>query len=45
VTFVNQCKYTKDVLNKFYMGEAKPLLTPMSTTTSLDDDEDNEPVG
>jgi hypothetical protein len=31
-TFVHQGKYTKYVLNKFDMGEAKPLLTPMSPT-------------
>jgi hypothetical protein len=27
-TFVQQCKYTKDVLKKFNMDKAKPLLTP-----------------
>eukprot|EP00267_Zea_mays_P049213 XP_020401862.1 uncharacterized protein LOC109943343 [Zea mays] len=43
-TFVHQGKYTKDVLKKFDMGEAKPLSTPMSTTTALDADEDGEPV-
>jgi hypothetical protein len=41
---VHQGKYTKDVLKKFDMGEAKPLLTPMSTTTKLDADEDSEPM-
>jgi hypothetical protein len=41
---VNQGKYTKDVLKKFDMGEAKPLLMHMSTTTTLDADEDNELV-
>jgi hypothetical protein len=41
---VHQGKYTKDVLKKFDMGEAKPLSTPMSTTTMLDVDEDDEPV-
>jgi hypothetical protein len=30
-TFVHQGKYTKDLLKKFDMGEAKPLSTPMST--------------
>jgi hypothetical protein len=35
-TFVHQCKYTKDVLTKFDMDEAKPLSTPMSTTMALD---------
>jgi hypothetical protein len=34
-TFVHQGKYTKDVLKKFDMGEAKPLSTSMSTTTPL----------
>jgi hypothetical protein len=43
-TFVHQGKYTKDVLTKFDMGEAKPLSMPMSTTTVLDADEDVEPV-
>jgi hypothetical protein len=41
-TFVHQGKYTKDVLKKFDMGEAKPLLTPMSTTTALDEDKKGE---
>ena len=43
-TFVHQGKYTKDVLKKFDMGEAKPLSTPMSTTTALDADEEGEAV-
>jgi hypothetical protein len=43
-TFVHQGKYTKDVLKKFDMGEGKPLSTPMSTSTTLDADEDGEPV-
>jgi hypothetical protein len=42
--FVHQGKYTKDVLNKFDMGEAKPLSTPTSTMTVLDADEDDKPV-
>jgi hypothetical protein len=41
-TFVHQGKYTKDVLKKFNMGEAKPLSTPMSTTTALDEDKEGE---
>jgi hypothetical protein len=41
---VHQGKYTKDVLKKFDMGEAKPLSIPMSTTTMLDVDEDDKPV-
>jgi hypothetical protein len=43
-TFVHQGKYTKDVLKKFNMGEAKHLSTPMSTRAALDADEDSEPV-
>jgi hypothetical protein len=43
-TFVHQAKYTKDILKKFKMDDSKPLLTPMSTTTVLDADEDREPV-
>ena len=43
-TFVHQAKYTKDLLKKFEMADAKPLSTPMSTTTALDADEDGEPV-
>jgi hypothetical protein len=39
-----QGKYTNDILKKFNMGEGKPLSTPMSTSTTLDTDEDGEPV-
>jgi hypothetical protein len=38
---MHQGKYTKDVLKKFDMGEAKPLSTPMST---LDEDKEGEAV-
>ena len=38
-TFVQQGKYTNDMLKKFDMGKAKPLLMPMLTTTALDVDE------
>ena len=41
-TFVHQGKYTKDLLKKFDMGEAKPLSTPMSTTMALDANEEGE---
>ncbi|XP_066353575.1 uncharacterized mitochondrial protein AtMg00810-like [Miscanthus floridulus] len=40
--FMHQGTYTKDVLKKFDMGEAKPLSTPMSTTTALDEDKEGE---
>jgi hypothetical protein len=43
-TFVNQAKYTKDMLKKFKVDDSKPLSTLMSTTTALDADEDGEPV-
>jgi hypothetical protein len=43
-TFVHQGKYTKDVLKKLDMGEAKPLSTLMSTTTALDKDKEGEAV-
>jgi hypothetical protein len=43
-TFVHQGKYTKDLLRKFDMGEAKPLSMPMSTTTALDEDKEGEAV-
>jgi hypothetical protein len=41
---VHQAKYTKDILKKFKMDDSKPLSTPMSTTTTLDADEDGELV-
>jgi hypothetical protein len=41
-TFVHQGKYTKDMLKKFDMGEAKPLSMPMSTTMALDEDKEGE---
>jgi hypothetical protein len=43
-TFMHQGKYTKDVLKQYDMGEAKPLLTPMSTTVALDEDKEEEAV-
>ncbi|XP_066361067.1 uncharacterized protein [Miscanthus floridulus] len=43
-TFVHQEKYTKDVLKKFAMDDAKPISTPMPTSAALDADEDGEPV-
>jgi hypothetical protein len=43
-TFINQAKYTKDILKKFKMDDSKPLSTPMSTTIALDADEDGDPM-
>jgi hypothetical protein len=40
--FVHQDKYTKDLLKKFNMGEAKSLLMPMSTMTALEEDKEGE---
>jgi hypothetical protein len=41
-TFVHQAKYTKDLMKKFKMAELKPVYTLMSTSTSLDLDENGE---
>jgi isopentenyldiphosphate isomerase len=42
--FVHRAKYTKYLMKKFNMIELKPVSTPMSTTTVLDPDENNEVV-
>jgi hypothetical protein len=43
-TFVHQAKYTKDIVWKFKMEDSKAMVTPMSTTTTLDADEEGEHV-
>jgi hypothetical protein len=43
-TFVDQVKYTKDLMKKFNMAELKPVSTPMSSAISLGPDEDGEAV-
>jgi hypothetical protein len=43
-TFIYQAKYTKDLMKKFNMAELKFVSTPMSTTTTLDLDENGEAV-
>jgi hypothetical protein len=43
-TFMHQAKYMKDLMKKFSMAELKHVSTPMSTTTSLDLDENGEPL-
>jgi hypothetical protein len=43
-TFLHQAKYTKDLIKNFAMTDAKPVLTPMSTMTAQDPDEDGEAV-
>ncbi|WVZ98142.1 hypothetical protein U9M48_043614, partial [Paspalum notatum var. saurae] len=43
-TFVHQSKYTRDLLRKFEMADASPQMTPMSTSTALDADEDGKEI-
>jgi hypothetical protein len=43
-TFVHQAKYTKDIVRKFKMEDSKAMAMPMSTTTTLDADEEGEHV-
>jgi hypothetical protein len=35
-TFINQTKYTHDILKKFDMDKAKPIKTPMGTNSHID---------
>ena len=37
-TFVSQGKYSKDMLEKFGMNEAKPISTPLGTNGNLNSD-------
>jgi hypothetical protein len=43
-TVVHQAKYTKDIVRKLKMEDSKAMKTPISTTTSLDADEEGEHV-
>jgi hypothetical protein len=43
-TFVHQAKYTKDLIKKFALADAKPVSTPMSMMIAPDPDEDCEAV-
>jgi hypothetical protein len=43
-TFLHQAKYTKDIVRKFKMEDSKAMVTLMSTTTTLDADEEGEHV-
>jgi hypothetical protein len=43
-TFMQQAKYTKDLMKKFHMAELKLVSTPMSSAASLGPDEDGEAV-
>ena len=42
--FINQTKYTKEILKKFGMEITKPLCTPMSPTCKLDKDQSGKSV-
>jgi hypothetical protein len=42
--FINQGKYTKELLKRFGMDSSKPKRTPMSTTISLSKDEHGKSV-
>ena len=42
--FVNQRKYTKDLLKKFKMDQSKAAKTPMSSNLSLDQDKSGKSV-
>jgi hypothetical protein len=42
--FIHQAKYMKDLMKKFNMAKLKPVLTPMSTATVLDLDENGEAI-
>jgi hypothetical protein len=41
---VHQAKYTKDIVRKFKMEDSKAMTALMSTTTTLDADEEGEHV-
>jgi hypothetical protein len=42
--FVHQAKYTKDIVRKFMMEDSKAMATPVSMTTTLDEDGEGEHV-
>ena len=43
-TFINQAKYTKELIKKFKMENAKAYNTPMSSSIKLDKDEKGKNV-
>ena len=43
-TFLNQTKYTRDLIRRFGFEGCKPMNTPMSPNTILDRDETVKPV-
>ena len=40
--FINQAKYTKELIKKFGFENAKPMRTPMNPSTTLDKDENGK---
>jgi hypothetical protein len=44
-TFISQTKYIQDILNKFGMKNAKPIMTPMGTNRHLDLNTEGKSVG
>ncbi|WP_248788874.1 hypothetical protein, partial [Escherichia coli] len=42
--FINQAKYTRELLKKFGYSSAKPSVIPMNAITKLDKDEDGKPI-
>ena len=42
--FINQSKYTKEILKKFGLEDAKSYSTPMSATCKLEKDENGKKV-
>lgn len=43
-TFINQAKYTKDLLKKYNFDNVKPIGTPMAISTQLDINESSKPI-
>ena len=43
-TFINQAKYTQDMLKRFKLNDAKPASTPMSVKCQLDIDPNGKAV-
>ena len=42
--FINQSKYTKEILKKFGLKDSKPYGTPMSSTCKVDKDVEGKKV-
>ena len=42
--FINQAKYTRDLLKRFNMDNSKPMGTPMSPSTKMEKDEKGKDV-